>query len=201
MTGRRTQAERSAETIDLLIDATLKTLEDVGYTRATTEVIARRAGVSQGALFHHFDTRIELIAAAVHRHEETVIRIIDVAVASVDEHGWPSDDPVEFIESFVRQVHHPRNAALLEALLGCRGDDRLREDLHRVVDRIFDSLRPLITRHPVFSAMSPGDLDQWLHLFRDYLAGDAMWLAVGRRGDTEHDRLEALVAFARQLAA
>lgn len=201
MTGRRTQAERSAETIDQLITATLRTLEDVGYSRATTEVIARRAGVSQGALFHHFATRIDLISAAIHRHEATVVDILGAAVAQVDEHGWTSDDPVQFIEAFIAEMNHPRNSALLEALLGSRGDDRLREDLHRVVDRIFDSVRPLITRHPGFAALSPGDLDQWIHLFRDYLAGDAMWRAVGTPVDTEPDRLRALVDFARHLAA
>lgn len=201
MTTRRTQAERSAETIEALIVATLRTLEEVGYTRTTTEEIARRAGVSQGALFHHFETRIELIATAVHRHEAVVVRILDEAVARVDQHGFGSNDPVDFLEAFVAQVHHPRNAALLEALLGSRGDDRLREDLHRVIDRLFESVRPLITRHPGFADLSPGDLDQWIHLFRDYLAGDAMWRAVGLPGDAERDRLQALADFARRLAA
>ncbi|WP_162941826.1 TetR/AcrR family transcriptional regulator [Desertimonas flava] len=202
MTTRRTQAERSAETIEALIVATLRTLEEVGYTRATTEEIARRAGVSQGALFHHFDTRIDLIAAAVHRHEATVVRIIDEAVAFVGAHGFGvNDDPVVFIEAFVAQVQHPRNAALLEALLGARGDDQLRDDLHRVVDRIFDSVRPLIMRHPSFSGLSSQALDQWIHLFRDYLAGDAMWKAVGLPGEAERDRLQALAEFARRLAA
>src|SRR5690606_19892619 len=121
---------------------------------------------------HHFDTRIELIAAAIHRHEATIVRIIDDAVAFVDEHGWQSDDTVDFIEALVTQVHHPRNAALFEALLGSRSDGRLREDLHRIVDRIFDSVRPLITRHPGFTDLSQHDLDQWIHMFRDYLAGD-----------------------------
>lgn len=201
MTGRRTQAERSAETIDALITATLLTLEDVGYTHATTDEIARRAGVSQGALFHHFATRVDLIAAAIHRHEAGLLRVVDRAIADVDANGWPDDDPVWFLEIFVARVQSPRNAALLEALLGSRGDDRLRDDLRRVIDGVFDSLEPLIIRHPAFSSIPPDRLTEWVHLLRDYLAGDALWRAVGVGGGPDRDRLTALVDLARRLAA
>jgi AcrR family transcriptional regulator len=62
---RRTQAERSAATQALLLDATIDSLVEVGYARTTTTGIADRAGVSRGAQMHHFPSKSELVAAAV----------------------------------------------------------------------------------------------------------------------------------------
>src|SRR5204862_5492808 len=62
---RRTQAERSAATQALLLDATIDSLVEVGYANTTTTGIAERAGVSRGAQMHHFPSKGELVAAAV----------------------------------------------------------------------------------------------------------------------------------------
>ena len=62
---RRSQSERRAETIELLLDATIATIAELGYHRATTAEICARAGVTHGALFHHFETRIDLVLAAL----------------------------------------------------------------------------------------------------------------------------------------
>lgn len=61
---RRTQQQRRDETIARLIDATIDALDQRGYGGSTTAEIAGAAGVSQGALFRHFPTRRELLAAA-----------------------------------------------------------------------------------------------------------------------------------------
>ena len=61
---RRTQQMRSAETQSKLIDATLDALMENGYTRMTTADIANRAGLTRGALLHHYPTKDDLVAAA-----------------------------------------------------------------------------------------------------------------------------------------
>lgn len=58
----RTQAERSRETIDRLRSATLELIAERGYAGTSTSEVARRAGVSRGALLHHFPRKIDLIA-------------------------------------------------------------------------------------------------------------------------------------------
>ncbi|HWK45485.1 MAG TPA: TetR/AcrR family transcriptional regulator [Stellaceae bacterium] len=62
---RRTQEERSHETRRLLLAATIQALFEHGYSRATTAEIANRAGVSRGALNHHFDSKEDLVVQAV----------------------------------------------------------------------------------------------------------------------------------------
>lgn len=62
---RRTQEERSTETRARLIDATLDLLVERGYALATTSEIAGRAGVTRGALNHHFSGKDDLIVQSV----------------------------------------------------------------------------------------------------------------------------------------
>jgi len=59
---RRTQAERRAHTRELLLEATVRCLETVGYAHTTTTEVCRLAGVSQGALFKHFPTKAALMS-------------------------------------------------------------------------------------------------------------------------------------------
>ncbi len=62
---RRTQAERRAATRQALLEATIDAVVARGYAGATVSVIAQYAGVSQGALFNHFETKADLFGAAV----------------------------------------------------------------------------------------------------------------------------------------
>jgi len=64
---RRTQEERSAETRTRLLDATVSCLLEYGYQGTTTNAVQQRAGVSRGALMHHYASKTELLVAAV-RH-------------------------------------------------------------------------------------------------------------------------------------
>jgi AcrR family transcriptional regulator len=48
-----------------LLEAAFDSLVDVGFARTTTTEVTRRAGVSLGAMLHHFPTKADLLAAAV----------------------------------------------------------------------------------------------------------------------------------------
>lgn len=58
---KRTQANRSADTRVALIHAAIELLHTVGFAGTTTVLIAKRAGVTTGALHHHFATKDELL--------------------------------------------------------------------------------------------------------------------------------------------
>jgi len=61
---RRSQQERSDGTCDKLRKATIALITERGYVNTTTIHISERAGVSRGALMHHYPTKIDLIADA-----------------------------------------------------------------------------------------------------------------------------------------
>ncbi len=58
---RRQQAERSSETRALLVQATLSLLQSDGFAGTTTALIARRAGMTTGALHHHYPAKDDLL--------------------------------------------------------------------------------------------------------------------------------------------
>jgi len=67
---RRTQADRSAETRGALIGAARALFAERGYAGAGREEIVERAGVTRGALYHHFGAK-EALFRAVYEAVET----------------------------------------------------------------------------------------------------------------------------------
>ncbi|MEM9255013.1 MAG: TetR/AcrR family transcriptional regulator [Pseudomonadota bacterium] len=59
------QAQKSAMTRDRILDAAINCFIELGYTNVTTAKVASAAGVSRGAMLHHFPSKTELIQAAV----------------------------------------------------------------------------------------------------------------------------------------
>lgn len=59
------QAQKSAKTRDRILDAAIDCFINLGYTNVTTAKVADFAGVSRGAMLHHFPSKTELIQAAV----------------------------------------------------------------------------------------------------------------------------------------
>ena len=66
---RRSQAERSEATRGALLDAARGLFAENGYTGVGTEEIVRAAGVTRGALYHHFDGKRELFEAVYEQIE------------------------------------------------------------------------------------------------------------------------------------
>src|ERR1700755_2249257 len=59
----RTQQQRREETVGRLLEACIDTIVEGGHARASAAVITKRAGVSVGALFRHFETMGDFMAA------------------------------------------------------------------------------------------------------------------------------------------
>jgi AcrR family transcriptional regulator len=66
----RTQTERSEATTGALVAAARRLFAERGYAAVGTEEIVREAGVTRGALYHHFAGKREVLAA-VHEQIES----------------------------------------------------------------------------------------------------------------------------------
>lgn len=64
--GEGWQAEKSELTRTAVLEAVVECLVELGYAGTTTARIAEYAGVSRGAMMHHFPTRLELLQATAH---------------------------------------------------------------------------------------------------------------------------------------
>jgi len=81
--GRRTQAERSEATRGALIRAARPLFAERGYADVGTEEIVRAAGVTRGALYHHFGGKRDLFEAVYEQIEaELAERIAAGAIAA-----------------------------------------------------------------------------------------------------------------------
>jgi AcrR family transcriptional regulator len=89
MAERKTADSRRRE----IADAALRVIAEQGLGRFTALAIAREVGVSDAALFRHFQTKEEIVLAAIDRLEEVLFA------------GFPPPgrDPLERLGSFFRQ--------------------------------------------------------------------------------------------------
>jgi AcrR family transcriptional regulator len=87
---RRTQAERAAETRDALIEAARPLFAAQGFADVALEAIVRAAGVTRGALYHHFADKTELFAAVLEQIEGELAARMGEAIAASNQ-----TDPVE----------------------------------------------------------------------------------------------------------
>jgi AcrR family transcriptional regulator len=127
MNVKRTQAERSEATRDALIEAARALFAARGYAEVGTEEIVRAAGVTRGALYHHFGGKRDLFEAVYERVEaELAERISAGALASGTT--APLDAMRAGAEMFLRACTEPeaQRIALLDGP-SVLGWDRWRE--------------------------------------------------------------------------
>jgi AcrR family transcriptional regulator len=82
---RRTQEERSRTTRAALLAAARDLFAEHGFTATGREQIAERAGVTRGALYHHFGSKERLFRAVVEQLEEELGAQVMVAAARSDD--------------------------------------------------------------------------------------------------------------------
>jgi len=64
--------QRSSETVEAILQATVQVLATVGKERLTTTRVAHRAGVSVGTLYQYFPNKSALLQAILRRHIQGV---------------------------------------------------------------------------------------------------------------------------------
>lgn len=120
---------------DLVLEAAEKVFGEVG-TDASTEVIAKRAGVGPGTVFRHFPTKEKLLAAVLERMVE---RLNVAAKRCVDD-----PDPGQALFSALRDLVESTAAkkAVVDALSSAGVDVRS----YPSVTRLYDTLGELLSK-------------------------------------------------------
>jgi len=139
--GRRTQAERTARTRERILAAVVDSIAEVGFGRTTANEIARRAGVTWGAVQHHFGAKDGILEAVLaDSFERFVRRLEDV----------PTEGPLEqrvrgFVDRAWQHFSSPHYRSTLEILLhlspapseGAGWQGGMVEALNRIWQRLF----------------------------------------------------------------
>lgn len=122
----RTQAERSERTRELLLDATVECLVELGYAHTTVQEICQRAGLSRGAQQHHFTTKAELMTSAL----EHLFARLSAQILNVTADLPPGPDRIEVgIDQLWEAYSGTLSTAAVELWVAARTDPELRRSL------------------------------------------------------------------------
>ena len=121
---RKTLSRTSEKTRQAVIDAAIHCLATEGFHRATSNRIAREAGLSWGVIQYHFGDRAGIYRAVLDS-------IIDTYVAELDQLARAGEDkPVAerlqlLADSLWQLLNHPAYLATMELLLNLNRDPEL----------------------------------------------------------------------------
>lgn len=113
---RLTQPERLARTRERILDATLDCLAERGYQGTSFPEVLRRADLSNGALWRHFRSRADLLAAALLHSERRLASSMAAPDGGLDA----------AVDALWDYFHRPEVQALIELLFASRHDADLR---------------------------------------------------------------------------
>lgn len=102
-TASQPKQDRSRLTRQRLLETTVRCLAERGWSASTVTVIATEAGISRGALQHHFPTREALVVAALEYMFEERRALVERLGAPGGE-SPSTDDPVDEAERVHRVV-------------------------------------------------------------------------------------------------
>lgn len=83
--ARPTQRERSDATVEDLLTAARALFATEGYAATSLDAVCERAGVTKGALYHHFAGKKQLFSAVYTREQEQLARRITTAYRRADD--------------------------------------------------------------------------------------------------------------------
>jgi AcrR family transcriptional regulator len=169
---------RSRSTVDAVLEATARILEEDGPTRITTNRIAERAGVGIGSLYQYFPSKEAVFAEMIRNERASMFARLEMVVESL-----PSMDASEALELFVaaavdQQLDRPGVARALDVL---EPGLCLDAETHAIERRIQEILQAWLS--VVVGATDPGLRVQSA---RDLLAiAKGMIDAAGLAGETD----------------
>ncbi|HZV09245.1 MAG TPA: TetR/AcrR family transcriptional regulator [Novosphingobium sp.] len=117
------QATKAALTRARLIEATIRCLVKHGYANTTTPKVAEEAGLSRGAMMHHFENGAALIKATIAELHEKRLRAFRRAADK------PDHEVSDLVETYWRQLQKPAFIAFHELAVAARSD----ADLARIL--------------------------------------------------------------------
>lgn len=126
-----TQQQRSDATREALLAACRKLLLEQGLDATTLAVVLTETGLSKGALYHHFASKTELIAA-IYRAESQGAIARAIGQAERTAAGSPLAALTAMCEAWLEEIRDPAVAAIMfrigPAALGVEEAQRIEND-------------------------------------------------------------------------
>jgi AcrR family transcriptional regulator len=183
---RRTQKERRDKTRAALLDAAVEALVSLGYANTSTLEVQKRAGVSRGALLHHYPSKASLMADVVRYLAELRGRELQLKTTALPSGADRIDLALDLLwESFSGALF----TVAMELRIAARTDAELRKELIPTELELHQNITTQFTA--IFGeqlASRPGFLDA-LNLTVHCMVGLAMSAMI----HNDQERLSALL--------
>ncbi|ARN75624.1 TetR/AcrR family transcriptional regulator [Oceanicoccus sagamiensis] len=151
------QAQKSAMTRDRILDAAIDCFINLGYTNVTTAKVADFAGVSRGAMLHHFPSKTELIQAAVEYLHDKLLEDYTTRVAQIPAALEGKERRRGGLEAYWDHLTGDLFVAYHELCVAGRTDPELKDILEQSITKFEDHVR--VSNSEMFSGWSDrGDL-------------------------------------------
>ncbi|PXX57930.1 TetR family transcriptional regulator [Nocardia tenerifensis] len=184
---RRTQKERREATVTKLVDATVAAIGEVGYQRTTVQEICGRAGLSVGAMFRQFDSRLDLIV----RTAEVIVTRQTAAFTVVMEQLGAQENPLDTALRFLQAAQSDNvTHALREIYLAARSDDELRARIAPTVESYYDGVVAAVERTGVLSRYPQRLREPLFFMALHVFSGQAVVRGVYQRPELDEAVLE-----------
>lgn len=184
------QAEKSANTRQIIIEAALQCILKYGYAKTTTLRIAEEAGMSRGAMNHHFSNRLNVMQSAVTHLLEKRIKAFQRASSDLPAAG--NSRVRTALMAYWKQSNNPLNIVLNELTSAARTDEELanilipaRQEFHK------EWLKVAAVQFPEWQS-DPNKFNIALHLTQNLL--DGMFSNI-LSGDLDEETAEKLLDF------
>ncbi len=184
---RRTQEERSTETRARLVEAAIRVLDESGYANLTISKVAQSAGLTNGAMQHHFVSRGELLVAVLN----ALYPALDIPIERIASQNRPIRQRVSMIVDLFWQIYsRPEYLVIWDVAFGTRSDPTLRAKLQTYQREIAARLPKSLAKVFADVGLSPEDADRTFALVISYLRGLALQTVFGV--DRRHANLDQI---------
>lgn len=172
------KAEQTEVTTRRLVEVARDLFAQRGFAHTGTEDLVRAAGVTRGALYHHFADKTALFHAVLDRVQQEVGAQVDIAA---DQQGDPWDQLTAGCRAFITASTHPGTQQIMlidgPAVLGWQ--------VWRAMDSQY-SLRSL--KQALIGLMADGivrdqPVDPLAHLLSGAMNEAALWVAQSQTPD------------------
>lgn len=122
--GESWQARKSAQTRVAILESAIDCLGEQGYASTTTQMISDKAGISRGAMLHHYATKIDLIEATIDYIFWKRMKLFGDEIAALPERARIEEQ--QGLELLWERLQGREFIAQLELLIAARTDRDLK---------------------------------------------------------------------------
>ncbi len=190
---RRTQAERTEVTVTALVQAARELFARDGFESTSLEAVATRAGVSKGAVYHHFAGKSQLYRAVFAREVEAMAAPVTQAYAQKTD-PWEAFE--EGCRAFLSECVKPdvQRIVLLDAFAAIGW-----EEMRNLEAPLLELMKIGVSRAVDAGQIAPRPVEPLVHFLFGALCETAM--IVARSTDQKAAHRQALAEIGQILGA